>query len=96
MDLNNNESLVSGVFPNHNGTFTIGLQKMLIILDERYNEVEIIPDHFSYEEAITAAKDAVCEAAREGKTLLAVNEDGESVLPPSLFTPEKNSGVYVF
>ncbi|EBW6363847.1 DUF1391 domain-containing protein [Salmonella enterica subsp. enterica serovar Oranienburg] len=27
IDLNNNESLVSGVFPNHNGTFTIGLKK---------------------------------------------------------------------
>lgn len=50
---------------------------MIIILDEQYNEVEIIPTCFSDAEAIAAAKKAVHEAALAGKTFTVVNEDGE-------------------
>ncbi|MGQ3662089.1 hypothetical protein [Citrobacter braakii] len=53
---------------------------VITILDEQYNEVEIISEHFTDAEAIAAAKEAVREAALAGKTFTAVNEDGESVL----------------
>ncbi|ECC8734513.1 hypothetical protein DLB77_19415 [Salmonella bongori] len=65
---------------------------MIIILDEQYNEVEIIPTCFSDAEAIAAAKKAVHEAALAGKTFTVVNEDGEFLFR-AVSISEKNSDV---
>lgn len=66
---------------------------VITILDEQFNEVVIIPECFTDAEAIAAAKAAVREAAAEGKTFTAVDEDGEDVLPPSFSAPVKNPNV---
>ncbi|ELJ9990422.1 hypothetical protein VBR58_000818 [Citrobacter freundii] len=63
------------------------------ILDEQSNDVEIIPEHFSDAEAIAAAKEAVREAALDGKTFTAVDEDGKDVLHPSFLVPVNNTDV---
>lgn len=66
---------------------------VITVLDEKLNEVIIIPAYFSDAEALQAAKDAVREAAAEGKTFTAIDEDGENVLPPSFCAPFANLNV---
>ncbi|EPT5086558.1 hypothetical protein ACVUCS_003459 [Salmonella enterica subsp. enterica] len=60
------------------------------ILDAQSNVVSIIPSCIPHESAITAAQTLVREAAHDGRTLTAVNEDGENILSPFAATPEKN------
>ncbi|ECG8260410.1 hypothetical protein FO131_19760 [Salmonella bongori] len=63
---------------------------VISILDERSNVVSIIPSCIPHESAITAAQALVREAAHDGRTLAAVNEDGENILSPTISIPEKN------
>lgn len=52
----------------------------ITILDAQSNTVAIIPTCFTQTDAIAAAKSQVREAALQGVTLTAVDEDGVDVL----------------
>lgn len=67
---------------------------VITILDEQSNEVvETLPAWLTEADAIKAAKEAISEAAAEGKTYIAIDEDGENALPPSFSLPAKNLNV---
>lgn len=66
---------------------------VICILDEQSDVVVIIPAYFSDADALKAAQDVISEAAAKGKTYIAVDEDGENVLPPSFAVPVKNPDV---